>query len=65
MVKQRAFARNEFHLQSHGFEGKQQIGKNDGGVNVENLDRLQRDGGGELRFFCSYRESSVWRGFPR
>ena len=35
--------------QAHGFDGKEQVGKDDGRVHVQHFDGLQGDGGGDVR----------------
>ena len=43
IVDHRAFAGGEAQLQAHRLDRQQQIGENDGGVDVQNLHGLQRD----------------------
>ncbi len=45
----RSFAFDEIERQSHRLEGKQQVGEQDGRVDVDRVDRLQRHVGGEVR----------------
>ena len=49
IVDRRPFTLDEVEVQSHRGEGQQQIREEDGGVDVDRIDWLQRDGDGELR----------------
>ena len=51
MLDLRAFALDEVEGQAHRLEREQEVGEQDGGVDLDAPDRLQRDLGGE-----------VWRG---
>ena len=43
-----AFALDEVEGQAHRLEGQQQVREDDGGVDVDGVDRLQSDAGGQL-----------------
>ena len=45
----RPFAGDEAQLQAHRLDRQQQVGEDDGGIDVEDLDRLQRDRRGQIR----------------
>ena len=49
MRDRRAFALHEVELEAHRPERQQQIGEENRGVDVDHVDRLQRDRGGEIR----------------
>ena len=48
LLDPRAFAFDEVERQAHRFEGQQQVREDDGGVDVDGVDRLQGDAGGQL-----------------
>ena len=48
LLDARAFALDEVEGQAHRLEGQQQVREDDGGVDVDGVDRLQRDAGGQL-----------------
>ena len=45
----RTFLLRIAELQAHRLDGQQQIGENDGRVHIEGFDRLQGNGGGQIR----------------
>ena len=55
-----AFPLDEVDRQAHRPEGQQQIGKENGGVDVDEIDRLQRDGDGELGMTADFQEGMAF-----
>ena len=61
-VDRRAFAFDEIELEAHRREGEQQVGEEDRGVDVDDVDRLQRDVDGELRLAAELEQRVASRG---
>ena len=49
MFDRRPFAFDEIEVEAERSEGEQEIGKQDGGVHLDHVHRLQRDGNREVR----------------
>ena len=49
VLDRRSLALDEVELEAHRREGQQQVGKEDRGVEVDDVERLERDDDGELR----------------
>ncbi len=59
-----SLARSEAQLEAHGLNRQKQIGENDGGVDVQNLHRLQRDLRGQIRAFAQFQDSVLGADVP-
>jgi hypothetical protein len=58
VVDPRPLARGEAQLEAHRLDRQQQIGENDGRVHIQNLDRLQRNGRGQIRPFANFQNAN-------
>ena len=59
VMDDRAFASEEFKGQPHAFEGQQQVGEDDGGIDVELLGGGNGDFGGELGLLADFEQGVV------
>ena len=64
IIDARSFAGGKAQLQTHGFDGQQQVGENDGGIYVQNFDRLQRDSGGQIGALADFQDAVPGADFP-
>ena len=58
MFDRRPFTFDEIEIEPHGREGQQQIGEQDCGVDLDGIDRLQRDRDSQFRL-RDYLEQAV------
>ena len=59
MVDHRTFAGQKFEVQAHGFQGQQEVGKDDRGIDVELLGGGDGDFSGEVRVFADLEQRVV------
>ena len=64
IVDHRPFARGEAQLQAHRLHRQQQIGENDGRVDVQNFHRLQRHLGRQIGALADFQDPVLLRGCP-
>ena len=64
IIDARPFAGGEAQLEAHRFDGQQQVGEDDGGIHVQNLDRLQRDGSGQVRALADFEDAVAGADLP-
>ena len=63
LLDDRAFGGGEVEWQAHDFQGKQQVGKNDGGVNAKSFGGRDGDLGGQRGLLADFDEGVVLADF--